>query len=155
MRKSKVCTFYLGTFRKLQEFLEDCTDENLNDEKSNPKTIEKLIALQDYMENFSIVNFKNDSVKIELSQEDYEFLFKQLLIPAIFSYDRERINAERRVLLDDYKELTDTVIARNDYLERYSDYQSIIINNQIQLISELTKKLLGKEADQFLIPIAI
>lgn len=147
MRKSKVCTFYLGTFRKLQEFLEDCTDENLNDEKSNPKTIEKLIALQDYMENFSIVNFKNDSVKIELSQEDYEFLFKQLLIPAIFSYDRERINAERRVLLDDYKELTDTVIARNDYLERYSDYQSIIINNQIQLISELTKKLLGKEAD--------
>lgn len=147
MRKSKVCTFYLGTFRKLQEFLEDCTDENLNDEKSNPKTIEKLIALQDYMENFSIVNFKNNSVKIELSQEDYEFLFKQLLIPAIFSYDRERINAERRVLLDDYKELTDTVIARNDYLERYSDYQSIIINNQIQLISELTKKLLGKEAD--------
>lgn len=144
MRKSKVCTFYLGTFRKLQEFLEDCTDENLNDEKSNPKTIEKLIALQDYMENFSIVNFKNNSVKIELSQEDYEFLFKQLLIPAIFSYDRERINAERRVLLDDYKELTDTVIARNDYLERYSDYQSIIINNQIQLISELTKKLLGK-----------
>lgn len=85
MRKSKVCTFYLGTFRKLQEFLEDCTDENLNDEKSNPKTIEKLIALQDYMENFSIVNFKNNSVKIELSQEDYEFLFKQLLIPAIFS----------------------------------------------------------------------
>lgn len=147
MRKSKICTFYLGTFRKLQEFLEDCTDENLNDEKSNPKTIEKLIALQDYMENFSIVNFKNNSVKIELSQEDYEFLFKQLLIPAIFSYDRERINAERRVLLDDYKELTDTVIARNDYLERYSDYQSIIINNQIQLISELTKKLLGKEAD--------
>lgn len=147
MRKSKVCTFYLGTFRKLQEFLEDCTDESLNDEKSNPKTIEKLIALQDYMENFSIVNFKNNSVKIELSQEDYEFLFKQLLIPAIFSYDRERINAERRVLLDDYKELTDTVIARNDYLERYSDYQSIIINNQIQLISELTKKLLGKEAD--------
>lgn len=147
MRKSKVCTFYLGTFRKLQEFLEDCTDENLNDEKSNPKTIEKLIALQDYMENFSIVNLKNNSVKIELSQEDYEFLFKQLLIPAIFSYDRERINAERRVLLDDYKELTDTVIARNDYLERYSDYQSIIINNQIQLISELTKKLLGKEAD--------
>ena len=147
MRKSKVCTFYLGTFRKLQEFLEDCTDENLNDEKSNPKTIEKLIALQDYMEKFSIVNFKNNSVKIELSQEDYEFLFKQLLIPAIFSYDRERINAERRDLLDDYKELTDTVIARNDYLERYSDYQSIIINNQIQLISELTKKLLGKEAD--------
>ena len=99
------------------------------------------------MEKFSIVNFKNNSVKIELSQEDYEFLFKQLLIPAIFSYDRERINAERRDLLDDYKELIDTVIARNDYLERYSDYQSIIINNQIQLISDLTKKLLGKEAD--------
>ena len=147
MRKSKVCTFYLGTFRKLQEFLEDCTDENLNDEKSNPKTIEKLIALQDYMENFSIVNFKNNSVKIELSQEAYEFLFKQLLIPAIFSYDRERINAERRDLLKDYKELTDTVIVRNDYLVRYSDYQSILIKNQKQLIEDLTNKLLEEETE--------
>ena len=147
MRKRKVCKFYLDTFRKLQEFLEDRTEERLNDEDSNPKTIEKLIALQDYMAKFAIVDCKNDSVEIELSQEDYDFLFKQLLIPAIFSFDRDRINAERRDLLDDYKELTDTVIARNDYLERYSDYQSILIKNQKQLIEDLTNKLLEEETD--------
>lgn len=147
MRKRKVFKFYLDTFRKLQEFLEDRTEERLNDEDSNPKTIEKLIALQDYMAKFAIVDCKNDSVKIELSQEDYDFLFKQLLIPAIFSFDRERINAERRDLLDNYKELTDTVIARNDYLERYSDYQSILIKNQKQLIEDLTNKLLEEETD--------
>lgn len=141
MRKRKVCKFYLDTFRKLQEFLEDRTEERLNDEDSNPKTTEKLIALQDYMAKFAIVDCKNDSVEIELSQEDYDFLFKQLIIPAIFSFDRERINAERRDLLDDYKELIDTVIARIDYLERYSDYQSLLIDTKNQLIEQLTNNL--------------
>lgn len=148
MRKCKTCTFCLDTFRKLQEFLEERTEERLNDKDSNLKTIEKLIALQDYMAKFAIVDCKNDSVEIELSQEDYEFLFIQLLIPAIFSYDRKHINDERRDLLKDYKELTDTVIARNDYLVRYSDYQSILIKNQKQLIEDLTNKLLEEETEQ-------
>lgn len=67
MRKNKVCTFYLKTFRKLQEFLEDRTEEELNREKSDQKEIEKLIALQDYIAKSAIIDCKEDTATIELS----------------------------------------------------------------------------------------
>lgn len=145
MRKNKVCTFYLKTFRKLQEFLEDRTEEELSREKSDSKEIEKLIALQDYMAKSVIVDCKEESAKIELSQKDYEFIFSQLLYPALFYYDSERLYFEVRDLLDGYKELTEALIARNDYLERYSDYQNILIDNKNQLIDQLTDNLLDED----------
>ena len=42
------------------------------------------------------------------------------------------------------KLLTENLIARNDYLERYSDYQNILINNKNQLIDQLTDNLLDE-----------
>jgi hypothetical protein len=147
MRKNKVCTFYLKTFRKLQEFLEDRTEEELNREKSDPKEIEKLIALQDYIAKSAIIDCKEDTATIDLSIKDYEFIFTELLYPALFYYDSERLYYKLRDLVDGYKELIENVIAENDYLERYSDYQNILIKNQKQLIEELTDKLLEEETD--------
>jgi len=147
MRKNKVCTFYLKTFRKLQEFLEDRTEEELNKEKSDQKEIEKLIALQDYIAKSAIIDCKEDSATIELSTKDYEFIFTELLYPALFYYDSERLYYKLRDLVDGYKELIENVIARNAYLEKYSDYQSILIKNQKQLIEDLTDKLLEEETD--------
>ena len=147
MKRNIISKFYLDTFRKLQEFLEERTEERLNKDNSDSREIENLITLQDYLAKFSIVNLKDESVEIELSQDDYEILFGQLLIPAIVYYDRKRLYNELYEIVDEYKELTDDVIAQNDYLEKYSDYQEIIIENQKQLIDKLTDKLLEETTD--------
>ena len=147
MRKCKTCTFCLDTFRKLQEFLEERTEEELNWEMSDSKEIEKLIALQDYMAKSVIVDCKEDSAKIKLSQKDWEFIFDQLLFSAIFAYDNERLYYELHDILERSIKLIENVIARNEYLEDFSDYQSIMIRNQKQMIEDLTKKLLEKESD--------
>lgn len=40
---------------------------------------------------------------------------------------------------------SENVIARNDYLERYSDYQNILIDIKNQLIDQLTDNLLNED----------
>ncbi|MDY6189228.1 MAG: hypothetical protein SPH83_01875 [Treponema sp.] len=39
----------------------------------------------------------------------------------------------------------ENVIARNDYLERYSDYQNILIDIKNQLIDQLTDNLFNED----------
>ena len=106
-----------------------------------------MIALQDYMAKSVIVDCKEDSAKIKLSQKDWEFIFDQLLFSAIFAYDNERLYYKLHDILERSIKLIENVIARNEYLEDFSDYQSIMIRNQKQMIEDLTQKLLEKESD--------
>lgn len=137
MEDRKTYTFPTDVFYKLQNFLDERILEEANTERTDSALIDALLDMEYYLEETYTENEDTNTVEIELDHEDYEFLFNILLIPAIYSYDSERLYKRLDNLYNRLEKICDRAISNRKELEDILNQQTSLVNEQSEFIDFL------------------